>query len=40
MAYKRKSKYNRDNPKDLKKVKLYLKKIDELRINKGEDRTM
>lgn len=32
--YKRKSKYNKDKDEDLKMIELYLKKIDELRINK------
>lgn len=40
MAYKRKSKYNKDNPEDLKKVELYLKKVDELRIDKRKDRAL
>ena len=37
MAYNRKSKYNKEKDSDLKKIKLYLKKIDELRTNKRED---
>lgn len=37
MAYKRKKKYNKEKDSDLKKIKLYLKKIDELRIDKRKD---
>ena len=29
--YKRKSKFNKEKKEDLEKIKLYLKKIDELR---------
>ena len=37
MSYTRKSKYNQEKEEDLKKVQLYLKKIDELRIDKRKD---
>jgi hypothetical protein len=33
--YKRKSKYNKTKQADIKKLELFLKKIDELRIDKG-----
>jgi hypothetical protein len=32
--YKRKKKYNQEKESDLQKIKLHLKKIDELRIDK------
>ena len=36
MEYKRKKKYNKEKESDLKKIELYLKKIDELRIDQGK----
>lgn len=33
----KKKQYKKDKQEDIKKVKLYLKKIDELRIDKRED---
>lgn len=39
MAYKRSKEYNKESKEDLLKVKLFLKKVDELRIDKGKKRT-
>ena len=39
MTYERSSKYNKEKTEDLKKVQLYLKKIDELHVDKRQERT-
>ena len=36
MEYIRKEKYNKEKQEDLKKVQLYLKKINELHVNNRE----
>ncbi len=40
MAYKRKKKYNKENEEDLKKVKLYLKKVHELHVDNRKNRAL
>lgn len=37
MAYKRKKQYNEPKDEDLKKVQLYLKKVNELHVDKRKD---